>query len=261
MAKRTIQGKRAIVTGASSGIGRAIAWQLASQGANVIAVARRADKLDELVGQIRELGVQAQAVAGDVTDKETRHAALVRAGQELGGLDILVNNAGIAAGGRFDRATPERLRRIFEVNLFALVELTREALPLLKNGDKPIIVNMGSIVGHIALPNLSEYCSTKFAIRGFTDALRAELYPAAVDVLLVSPATVETDIWNSMVDSTGSTSWRARRGATPEFVARKVARAIRRGQRELLPGMSPKLFHVGSRLFPGVVAWLMARRH
>ena len=92
-----------------------------------------------------------------------------------GGLDLLVNNAGIGAQGRFAEADPARLRQIMEVNFFAPAEMTRAALPLLKQGRRPMIVNIGSILGHRGIPGTSEYCASKFAVQGFSESLRAEL--------------------------------------------------------------------------------------
>lgn len=260
MAKRTIKGCRAIVTGASSGIGRAIALELGRQRADVVVVARRADRLEEVTKEIESTGIRAKAVVGDITDPATRQAAIDCAKDKFGGLDIVVNNAGISGMGRFEDASQDRLRRVFEVNLFALIELTRIAIPLLKQSNTPIIVNVSSILGHIALPNLSEYSATKFAVRGFSNALRAELHSTGIDVLVVSPATVETEIWDRMIEETGKTSWRARRGATPEFVAKKAVRAMRRGRREVFPGFFTRIAQRGNRLFPSLVASIIERR-
>ena len=94
-----------------------------------------------------------------------------------------------------------------------------------------------------------------------TEALRAEMFPTGIDVLLVSPATVETEIWSQMIENTGDTSWRASRGATPDFVAERTVRAIRRGRREVFPGWYAKIVNLINRMFPSVVAWVMERRH
>jgi short-subunit dehydrogenase len=259
--RRRIEGSRAVVTGASSGIGRAIARELGRQGADLVLVARRRDRLEQVADEIRSDGRRVEAVVGDVTDPALRARVLERAQTVLGGQDILVNNAAVAALGRFQDADPGRLRQIFEVNFFALVELTRDALPLLTQGHSPIIVNMGSILGHVAIPHLSEYCAAKFAVRGFSEALRAELHGCGVDVLIVSPATVETEIWERMLEETAPTAWRARRGLTPESVAAATVKAIRRGRREVLPGMTTKMLNVINRLCPAAVAWTTARRH
>ena len=181
--------------------------------------------------------------------------------EQLGGLDILVNNAGVGAMGPFASADPGRLRQIFEVNLFAPVELIRTALPALRQGRRPIIVNVGSILSHVGLPNISEYSASKFAIRGFSEVLRAELHPEGIDVLVVSPATVASEMWDSLLEVKGDTSWRAGRGDTPETIARKTVRAIARGRRELLPGFVPKAVSLLNRLCPTLLAWVLARRH
>jgi short-subunit dehydrogenase len=261
LTRRNIADSRTIVTGASSGIGRAIAVELARQGADLVLTARRQERLETLAAEIRALGRRAEIVVGDLTDAQVRRAVLDGAESHLGGLDILVNNAGVAALGRFEDACPDRLRQIFEVNFFSLVELTRAALPLLRRGRQPIAVNIGSILGHVAIPHLSEYCAAKFAVRGFSEALRAELHGHGVDLLLVSPATVETEIWEQMLEETAPTAWRSPRGLSPPAVAVTTVRAIRRGRREVLPGLEAKAFHLLHRLCPSLVAWALERRH
>jgi short-subunit dehydrogenase len=261
MARRSIAGSRALVTGSSSGIGRAIARELARQGADVFLVARREERLRELADELRGLGAGCEFLAGDITEPATRQAAIEGTLQRLGGLDILVNNAGVGAMGPFASADPQRLRRIFEVNLFAPIEMIRAALPALRAGRRPIIVNVGSILSHVGLPNISEYSASKFAIRGFSEVLRAELHGEGIDVLVVSPATVDTEMWDSLLEVKGDTSWRAGRGDTPETIARKTVRAIARGRRELLPGLVPKAVRWLNRLCPTLLAWALERRH
>ena len=119
MACRSIAGSRSLVTGASGGIGRAIALELSRQSSSILLVARRAVALEQLAAEIRSAGGRAEMVAGDITEAAVRRAALDRAHQAFGGLDILVNNAGRGAMGRFADASPERLRQVFELNFFA----------------------------------------------------------------------------------------------------------------------------------------------
>src|SRR5262245_6120645 len=183
MATRTIDELRAIVTGASSGIGRALVFELIRQGASVVAMARRAERLQELETQFADKA-RYRWLAGDVTTREDRAAALALAQREFGGLDALVNNAGSGGLGRFDEADEARLRRIFEVNFFAPAEFIREALPLLRQGKQPIVVNVGSVLGHRAVPEKSEYCASKFALHGLSDALRMELGRVGIELLL-----------------------------------------------------------------------------
>ena len=194
--KRDLQNSRAIVTGASSGIGRETALELARHGASVVVVARREDRLRQLVEQIAALGRTAEPVVGDITDPQTRQRAIDAAQAKLGGLDILMNNAGVGAMGLFADADPGRVRRVMEVNFFALVEMTRLALPLLKQGVNPIVVNVSSILGHRGVPHSSEYSASKFAVQGFSEAIRAEFTRLGIDVLVVSPGTTETEFFD-----------------------------------------------------------------
>ena len=136
MARRKLTHATAIVTGATSGIGREMARQLAAATVNVVVGGRRTELLDQLVETIQTEGGRAVAVAGDVTNSDTRRQLIESAERQFGGLDILVNNAGIGAMGPFAEATPERLRKIMEVNFFAAAELTRTALKVLARSDR-----------------------------------------------------------------------------------------------------------------------------
>ena len=120
---------------------------------------------------------------------------------------ILINNAGVGAIGPFDSADPERVRRIMEVNFFALVEMTRLALPHLKQGRTPIIVNISSILGRRGVPHNSEYTASKFAVHGFSESIRAEFAGSGVDVLVVSPGTTETEFFDNVLESKGGPKW------------------------------------------------------
>src|SRR5204862_2812974 len=160
--------------------------------------------------------------------------------REFGGLDALVNNAGIGALGRFDHAYEARLRQVMEVNFFAPAEFIREALPLLKAANRPIIVNIGSVLGHRAVPEKSEYCASKFALHGFSDALRAELAPLGIDVLLVSPSTTASEFF--AVAARQSSKPPSRFGAMPaETVARHAVAAMIAGRHEIILSFSGKL--------------------
>ena len=259
MAKRTIRGSRAIVTGASSGIGREVARELARQGAKVVLVARREDRLQQLANEISADGGQVKWVAGDITDSAIRHKTLELAKESYGGLDILVNNAGVGAMGLFEDADPARVRRIMEVNFFALVEMTRLALPLLKRGDLPIIVNVSSILGRRAAPHNSEYSASKFAVHGFSEALRAEVARHGIDVLVVSPGTTDTEFFDQVLEKTGSPQWPEHTAVTAAMVASEMVSAIRRGKHEIVPYRWGKVLVWLNRISPRLVDWLMAR--
>jgi short-subunit dehydrogenase len=259
MPKREIRGCRAIVTGASSGIGREIARELARQQAEVVVVARRADRLVELAHEIKAGGGRVETVVGDITEPLIRQTAVDTALRQFGGLDILVNNAGVGAVGLFEHASPERARRIMEVNFFALLDMTRLALPLLKQAAQPIVVNVSSILGHRGIPHCSEYCASKFAVQGFSESLRAELSVHGIDVLVVSPGTTETEFSANVIERTGEPSWPGHKMVSAAEVARRTVRAIRQGRHEIIPYGPGRLLLWLNRLAPRLVDRLMKR--
>jgi len=211
--------------------------------------------LQELATSISERGGQAIFLAGDITNEDFRRELCAFAKNELGGLDILVNNAGIGAVGNFSDATSTRLREVMEVDFFAPVELIRESLPMLRSGTQPLIVNVSSVLGHRAVPTKSEYCAGKFALHGFSDALRAELERDGVHVLLASPSTTASEFFDELAQSKN----KQRKGMPPETVARHIVRAMRTQRHELIVSYEGKLLVWLDRLWPTLANKLMAR--
>jgi len=176
-----LEGRTAIVTGASSGIGAAIARALAAEGARVAGGARRVDRL--------ETEIQLEL---DVTDPVSSERFVDEAVRELGGLDILVNNAGLGLGrDPFDNSSEEDEETVLETNVHGLLRMTRLCLPHLRDGGH--IVNMGSIAGRQAYENAAVYVASKFAVRGFTYALREDLLGRPIHLTTVDPGLVETN--------------------------------------------------------------------
>ena len=258
MSRRSIEGIRGLVTGASSGIGRELALRLSRQGAQLVLTARRADRLQELVEQIQQHGGRAWPVAGDVTDPELRRRLGEVVEDQWSALDLLVNNAGVGAVGPFATADAARLRRVMEVNFFGPAELIRQLLPLLRRGRRPMIVNVGSVLGHRAVPNKSEYCASKFALHGLTDALRSELDQWGIDVLLVSPSTTRTEFAENVLERRAHAP-RPPIESSASSVARQTVRAIRRGRHEIIISPGGKLLVWFDRLCPPLANRLIAR--
>jgi short-subunit dehydrogenase len=257
MPRRSLSGLRVLVTGASSGIGRELVLELTRQGCRVVAMARRAERLLSLENEAKSQGHSIHISPGDVTDSRLRFRALEFCQEKLGGLDCLVNNAGIGAIGPFEESDEERLRQIMEVNFFAPVEFTRAALPILKHGTHPLIVNVSSVLGHRAVPFKSEYCASKFALHGFSDALRAELARDNIDVLLVSPSTTQSEFFDHVLGDKERP--RGRFGAmTPAKVAHRIAWAMRSGRHEIILPLGGRLLVWLDRLCPPLADRLMA---
>jgi short-subunit dehydrogenase len=258
MARRSMAGMRGLLTGASSGIGAALARELVGRGCRLVLVARRRAALDELAQSLERGPGQIEIVAGDVTDPAVRASAVAAALNRFGGLDLVINNAGVGALGRFAESSPDRLRQIMEVNFFAAAELVREALPLLKTGQTPLVVNVGSILGHRGIPRSSEYCASKFALRGFSESLRAELAPLGIDLLLVSPGTTRTEFFDHALASE-SVPWANQTGVTAEYVARRVVRAMETGRHEVIANARGTALVWLNRLFPRLLDRILAR--
>ncbi|MER3416524.1 MAG: short chain dehydrogenase [Gemmataceae bacterium] len=258
--RRELKDKRVLITGASQGIGRALALATAREGCRLVLTARTADLLDQVAREVQALGAQVATVAGDVTDANARRQMLAVCQSRFGGLDILINNAGVGATGHFVEASPERLRRIMEVNFFAPAELIREAFPLLRAGNQPLIVNISSIVGKRAVPARSEYSASKFALQGLSEALRAELVRFGIDVLVVSPGLTATRFAENMLEHKARAPMDHMRSLSPEAVAQATLRAMKRGKNELVLTWQGKLFVLASRWFPRLVDYFSAQR-
>lgn len=255
-------GKLAVVTGASSGIGRCLCKRLTASGCQVIAVARRPERLQELAGEINTQGNQdlVHCIPGDITD-EAIHAEIESKVQSLGGsLDLLVNNAGIGGIGPFADAKPSRLRRIMEVNFFAPAELTRRLLPQLKSAPDAVICNISSVLGHRAVPDKSEYCASKFAIHGWSDALRAELAETSVTVTLVSPSTTRSEFFDALVETDGSTQSKSLGSWPADRVAAATLKAIVKRRAEVILSVGGKLLVYADRICPALMNWALKKR-
>lgn len=258
--RRHIAGLRVLITGASQGIGRALADEAARRGARVLAAARSTDLLRGLAEQVRRRGDVLETVEADITCPEDRHRMVETAIDRFGGLDILVNNAGVGATGHFAEVSPERLRVIMEVNFFGLVETTRLCLPLLRRGNWPVVVNISSIAGKRGIPARSEYSASKFAVQGFSEALRAELEKDGIDVLVVCPGLTQTNFSQNMLEQKARMPLDHLRGMTSEAVARATLRAVEQGRHEVCLTLQGKLITLVSRFFPRLADRIAARK-
>jgi len=252
----------AVVTGASSGIGKCLTQQLADHGCHVIAVARRADRIKQWTASAtsHDFG-GVTPVVGDITAAEVR--STIRSTIETahrGRLDLLVNNAGIGGIGRFAEATPDRLRQIMEVNFFAPVELTRILLPSLQRGSASVICNISSVLGHRAVPNKSEYCASKFAMHGWSDSLRAELAADGIQVTLVSPSTTKSEFFDSLIETDPNQQSRSLGHWSPQRVANKAFNAICKRRSEVILSLGGKTLVYFDRLAPALMNKVLEQR-
>jgi len=184
-----------LVTGASSGLGLATALHLACRGFRVLATMRDLTRRDELDREAARKGVAIEVLQLDVTDRASIESAVSIASERCGVLYGLVNNAGVQLRGYFEDVADDEVRSLFETNVFGTMAVTRAVLPQMRKAGRGRIVILTSIGGRIGAPASSAYCASKFALEGFGESLALEAKLVGVDVSLVTPAVVPTDIW------------------------------------------------------------------
>lgn len=265
MKTNPFQDQVAIVTGASAGIGRALALNLARQGAKVVIAARRANRLDQVAAECRSLGAEALAVPTDVGDEAQCQALVMQTVAAFDRLDLLINNAGLAASALFEEFPDLTLfRHTVDVNLYGAVYCTYYALPYLKH-SRGRIVAISSMGGKAAIPYNTPYCASKYGLHGFYDALRMELTRHGVSVTVICPWWVVTEFHAAQLTRDGTPRGAARgrdmytdKTMSAERCAEITLRAAHQRRREVL--MGPSIWAVLLKaLAPGFVDWLAVK--
>jgi NADP-dependent 3-hydroxy acid dehydrogenase YdfG len=219
-----LAGRKIAITGASSGIGEAIARLAAADGAQVALGARRTDRIEEIAGQI---GDSAVALAVDVGDEPQANDFVHAAHDRLGGLDALINNAGVMLLGPVENADTEHWKRMVDVNLLGLLYCTHAALPVLREGGGGDIVNVSSVAGRTANAGSAVYNLTKFGVTAFSEALRQEALHSGVRVSCVEPGFVDTELQGHNKDPNVTRAIETMREKTGDVLAAEdIARAV-----------------------------------
>lgn len=241
-----LTGRRALVTGASSGVGEAVARQLAAAGAGVVIAARRAERLEALANEIGAI-----ACPADVATPTACVALVETAAEALGGLDILVNNAGAHQRGDFATQSPDNLAMMVDVNLRAPVVLSRAALDHMRVAERAAIVNVGSVAGRMPVPGSATYSATKAGLRTLSYALAEECRGTGVKVSVVSPGPIATDFILSDIDAVTDLTF-SQPMSTPEQIADLVLACIADGRTERTRPASTRLMTTLGSLFPAL---------
>lgn len=221
-----LEGKVAIITGASSGIGEATAIALAAQGAQVAIAARRAERLNALAKRIENSGGKGLPIVADVTQETQAQNLVQKVNAQLGRVDILVNNAGVALTGYIDGADTSDWRRMLDINVLGLMYVTHAVLPLLKAQGVGHIVNISSVAGRTARAGFGVYNASKWGVNAFSEALRQEVYKHNIRVTIIEPGVVDTEINNQITDPVAKQRSVDRRKAITPLQSEDIAAAI-----------------------------------
>jgi NAD(P)-dependent dehydrogenase (short-subunit alcohol dehydrogenase family) len=246
-----IRNATVVITGASSGIGRATARTLAGRGARVVLAARREDALAEAAQDCVRAGGEALVVPTDVTDAAAVEALARRALERFGQIDAWVNNAGVYLVGRFEQTPPDAFRRVMEVDFFGTVHGTRAVLPHFLERDRGVLVNVSSMAGAVGPAYLSAYAAAKWAVRGMTQSLREELLDHPdIHACCVMPAAIDTPIFQHA----GNFTRRALKALPPVYdvsmVADTIVGLIERPRGEVFAGRVGKAMYLQHVLAP-----------
>lgn len=249
-----LEDSRVLLTGASGGIGQAMAASLAGGGAHLLLAGRQGDALQALA---RAHPGRVEFVSADLRERGGRDA-VIAAARSFGGINCMVNAAGVSRFGLVERQDDDAVAELIQLNVTSTVQLTRGMLPLLREAPKALLVNVGSIFGSIGYPGFATYCASKFAMRGFSEALRRELADTRIKVLYVAPRATRTPMNSGAVVEMNRHLNVAM--DDPLAVAERIVDAIRREREELYIGWPEKLFVRLNGLLPRVVDQALRRQ-
>jgi short-subunit dehydrogenase len=253
-----IQGSRILITGAAGGIGRQLCLQLAQKGAVLLLADRAGEAADELLNEVNAHGGQASFLPVDLLEPNAPEQLATQA-QQSGGVDILINLAGIMSFTLFEQETTESIERLWRVNVIAPMRLTRALLPQMMERKSGQVVNVGSIFGSIGFACFANYSANKFAVRGFSEALRRELVDSGVGVTYVAPRYTKTPI-NAGAVSRMAVALKMNMDE-PELVASNIVYAIERDRKEHYIGFPECLLVRINAILPRLVDMAMRKQN
>ncbi|HET6300988.1 SDR family NAD(P)-dependent oxidoreductase [Microbacterium sp.] len=246
------EGPVVVITGASSGIGRATAQEHARRGARLVLAARNEDSLETVAEECRALGAEVRVIPTDVSQQSDVHALAVGAVAEFGRIDVWVGNAGVFAYGSFEQLSEAVFRQVIETNLMGQVHGARAVLPYFRRQGSGTLVLVGSLYSRVSSPMISPYVASKFGVLGFAESLRQELRGSGIRVRVVLPATVDTPIYQNAANVTGRHVHPLPPASSPRRVARAIVRAPDTRRTVRFVGRVQTVALLPHRMAPGV---------
>jgi short-subunit dehydrogenase len=256
--KSIFEGKVVIITGASSGIGEAVAREFSRNGSKVVLAARSEEKLAKIAGEIKKNNCEVYYVKTDVSIEEDCKNLINKTVERFGTVDILVNNAGISMRASFIDVDLKVLHRLMDINFWGTVYCTKYALPFLIS-QKGSLIGVSSVAGFHGLPGRTGYSASKFAIHGFLETIRIENLKKGLHVMIIAPGFTATDIRKHALLSDGTEQGESPRDEhklmTPEYVAKWVLKGIQKRKRNMLLTWEGRLTALFQRIVPDLVDW------
>lgn len=248
---------RIIVTGASSGIGAALVRELSSHH-KLLITGRSSERLKDVTAQLPPTAREVASLAGDIVNPEFRAQLVQEAVRRFDGIDVVINCAGLGATGYFDVDGPHHLRTMLELNLIAPIELIRAALPELRRSTQAMIVNVASVVGRRGVPGYSDYCATKFGLCGWSEAVRAELAPFRIHMLLVCPGATATAANSNLLEDRLNVAMKTNKQMSAQECAVGISHAISAKKNELVLSGGGRFLVLLNRWFPRLADRMLA---
>jgi short-subunit dehydrogenase len=248
-----LHGRVAIITGASSGIGRETALAFARAGVQTALAARREDKLEEVAQTINALGGETLVVPTDISQPAQVQHLVQATLDRFGRIDVLVNNAGFGLLASVEETSIEDMQRIMEVNFMGAFYAMKAVLPVMRQQGRGHIINVASIVGKRAVPYSGAYCATKFALVGFSETLRIELAGSGIDVSVVCPIWTETEFFDTMKNVQQRQLKPVGPAQSAAAVARAIVDCVRHPRPEVMPFRPARLLAVANAIAPGLI--------
>jgi short-subunit dehydrogenase len=250
-----------VITGASSGIGKALAYELAAAGCKLVLAARRLELLEALAAELESrFEIETLAIGCDVSEQEQAEKLIAQSLERLGKIDILINNAGVADYLFFHKDSPAKMRRVMEVNYWGVVYCTHAALPAMMAAKSGTVINISSVAGKLATPGIANYSASKHALNGLSQALRMELAAYGIHVLLVCPTSTKTEIVAKAHDhSAVRFNPENYFGMSAERVAKETLQALLDKRREHVLGAGERLGLQIFQLIPGLGEAILRR--
>lgn len=263
-----MKDKVIIITGGSSGIGKALAFEFGKHGSKILITGRNQQNLDNTISELTQSGIEAKAVQADVSKEEDNKRMAEAAVQAFGRIDVLINNAGISMRALFEDVDMEVLKKVMDINFYGVLYATKYCLPYIIN-SKGTVVGISSVAGYRGLPGRAGYSASKFAVNGFLEVLRTELYKKGVNVLTASPGYTSSNIRKSSLTKDGTIQGESPRDEnsmmSAEECAHHIYKAVVKRRKILILTVQGKLTVFMNKWFPvfadKIVYNIMARDH